>query len=114
MESKMKKILLAAIGLIMVAQALTAQTWLKTRAMTNNWQCIASSADGKKLIAGSLSGHLYVSHDSGMTWIQTSAPNDGWWNSVASSADGTKLLAVSADKGVFTSINSGVTWTAEY
>ena len=109
----MKKILLAAIGLIMVTQALTAETWLKSRAMTNNWQCIASSADGKKLVAGTLSGFIYVSRDSGLTWAQTSAPNDGWWNSAASSADGTRLLAVSADKGVFTSTNSGVTWASQ-
>ncbi len=81
--------------------------------MTNNWQCIASSADGKKLIAGTLSGFIYVSQDSGATWHQTSAPNDSWWSSVASSADGTKLLAINAFAGVFISTNSGVAWAPQ-
>ena len=111
MGRPIRKILLTGIGLIMVAQALTAETWLKTRAMTNNWQCIASSADGKKLVAGTLSGFIYVSRDSGLTWAQTSAPNQ-YWNAVASSADGTKLLADGGFGGVFTSTNSGVTWVS--
>jgi photosystem II stability/assembly factor-like uncharacterized protein len=111
----MKKSLLLMMYIVCAAHIAIAQTWSLTGTHNDNWQCIASSADGKKLIAGTSSGFLYVSRDSGRTWKQTSAPNKGWWNSVASSADGKTLAAIAADFNpgvIFCSTNSGATWTS--
>ena len=65
-------------------------TWT-ARASTQDWQAIASSADGTKLVACVVNGQIYTSSDSGVTW-NARASNQGWY-SVASSADGTKLAA---------------------
>ena len=111
----MKKPLLAAVVLIVTAQVgLFAQTWNLTGAGTNDWECIASSADGNTLIAGQWPGAVAVSTNAGATWM--TAMTSGYWNSVASSADGTKLLAAAANvgssppAGVFLSTNSGASW----
>lgn len=108
-------ILLPGLALLMAAQVALAQTWTRTSAPTNWWQCIASSADGSKLVAGQWTGGIYVSTNSGTTWTPTTATNE-YWTSVASSADGCKLLAAAANEsdpgGVFTSTNSGATWVS--
>ena len=61
------------------------------------WRSIASSTDGRKLVAvGQLAsfpvGAIYTSTDFGNTWISNNAPNLRWV-SVASSADGNVLVA---------------------
>ncbi|MGH7972293.1 MAG: hypothetical protein ACREIC_26580, partial [Limisphaerales bacterium] len=78
-----------------------------------------SSADGKKLAAGiggvngnPPPGPIYVSTDSGLTWVPTSSPVTNW-SSVACSWDGTTLLAVGVDfpaLPLYISTNSGSTW----
>lgn len=80
-----------------------------------DWQSIASSADGTKLVAVAVDA-IYTSTNSGVTWIP-SETNATWyrnWYAVASSADGSKLVAVDQGKGyglIYTSTNSGATWT---
>jgi hypothetical protein len=95
-------------------------TWQQSGAPIEYWSCIASSADGNTLAAGTLGlntqglltlgGCLYVSTNAGATWLQTSAPTNDWWASIACSADGSKLIA--AARSIYTSTNSGVTWTS--
>lgn len=98
------------MGLFATAVISRAQTWSVTGAPTNSWECIASSADGSRLIAGVWPGLVYLSTNSGTTWTPAATPNDNW-ASVASSADGTKLLAVSDTGGwVLTSPDAGTTW----
>jgi hypothetical protein len=67
-----------------------------TIAPSNTWFSVASSSDGTKLVAvaggPSGSGPIYVSTDSGSTWVQPAAPNGAWY-SCASSASGNKLVA---------------------
>lgn len=87
-----------------------------------NWSCVASSADGSKLIAGAgvfwsrLAGPVYTSADSGATWTATSLPVS-YWRGVASSSDGSKLVAVPyggvshTNLPIYTSTDSGATWT---
>jgi photosystem II stability/assembly factor-like uncharacterized protein len=89
-------------------------TWT-LRNGTRYFQCVASSADGTKLVAGGLSSwQLYTSSDSGATWTQRTAPGiSDQWMSVASSADGTKLVAAANGSGIYTSTDSGVTWTQQ-
>jgi hypothetical protein len=65
-----------------------------------NWQTIAISADGTRLVAVAGStivsqygqGYIYISSNAGATWSQNEAPFKCWLG-VASSADGNKLVA---------------------
>jgi hypothetical protein len=90
-------------------------TWSAASVPRNRWSSVASSADGVKFVAaawddGSTNynpGHVYISSDSGQTWVQSAAPTN--WQSVAASADGTKLIASSYGQ-IFISTNSGATW----
>jgi photosystem II stability/assembly factor-like uncharacterized protein len=90
---------------------LSAQSWTPTSAPITNWTCVASSADGKKLIAG-LTGPIYRSDDGGNSWVATGAPI-ARWISLASSGDGTILLAAADnfDGGLYISKDSGLSWT---
>ena len=72
-----------------------AQRWTQTSAPASYWTCVASSADGTRLIAAQRnqyggSGAIYTSVDGGVTWLSNNVPNQ-YWNGVASSADGMKL-----------------------
>jgi len=95
-----------------------AQNWAATSSPNSPsevWTSIASSTDGKKVVAAEGSpGLIYVSSDAGANWMVTTAPSD-YWSCVASSADGTKLVAVSCSPNyyhghVYTSTNSGADW----
>jgi hypothetical protein len=82
-----------------------------------DWNAVASSADGTKLVAaGSGQPAIFTSTDSGATWVSNSIPGllteyNLLWQSVASSADGTKLVAAEGFGYIYTSTNSGTTWT---
>jgi len=103
-------------GLIAAVNSAFAQTWTQaTNAPSNGWTCVASSADGTKLVAvygDNNSGSIYTSTNSGANWThQTNAPTNVEWQGVASSADGVKLVAgATAYGGIYTSTNSGKTW----
>ena len=78
-----------------------------------DWWTVASSADGRKLIACvEMAGYLYTSMDSGATWTPRMTDTTRDWCGVASSADGTRLAACASSDRVYTSSDSGVTWTA--
>jgi hypothetical protein len=85
---------------------------------TADWTAIASSADGKRLIAARREidgGDICVSADAGSTWQQTTAPIANW-NSVASSADGQRLIAATDGRAGLMSMvasdDGGRTWVA--
>jgi hypothetical protein len=105
----------SAVVLTFDTQAFS-QTWMQTSAPNRDWQSVASSADGTKLVGviGQNAGGIYTSTNSGIIWAhQTNAPTpiDGW-QSVASSADGAKLVVVAPEPGLICdSTNSGVAWT---
>lgn len=104
-------------GLLIAAQFTCAQTWMQTTASNLDWYCVASSADGTKLVAGSKNsstpGEIYFSTNSGSSWNQATngLPASANWGSVASSADGVKVVVASANGAIFTSTDSGNTWT---
>jgi hypothetical protein len=85
-------------------------SWLLTPASNpQNWDCIASSSDGGKLIAAISDGAsvgIYVSVNSGVTWTETNSTG-GNWRSVASSSDGSKLFAALDGGGIYTNSNIG-------
>jgi hypothetical protein len=70
---------------------------------------IASSGDGTRLAA--INRFIYMSVDSGMSWMKTSAPELPWWT-IASSADGIRLVA-SSNLGygyLYFSADGGINW----
>ncbi len=77
-------------------------TWIPTSAPFLNWQSVASSADGTKLVAAVKGGQIYASTNSGVTWQAANVPSTNW-QSIASSADGNKLVAVVGNGGIWTS-----------
>ena len=106
--------LLLVISLLLVPQFSSAQTWTQTFAPSNNWDCIALSADGSKLIAIT-AGADWVSTNSGLTWVSNSMPTTAvFWASLASSADGNKLVVARGSylSPIYTSIDSGITWAS--
>jgi photosystem II stability/assembly factor-like uncharacterized protein len=109
-------LLMFICGLFAAFNPAFAQTWTQTSAPYENWSCVASSADGTKLVAVAFhqtsspdAGMIYTSTNSGTTWITNDVPNEHWF-SVASSADGTKLVAASGDGQIYTSTNAGIMW----
>ena len=80
------------------------------------WTCVASSADGTKLVAVVYNGYIYTSSDSGASWVlRNSSPVNtaARRTCVASSASGTNL-AVGVDGGyIYTSTDSGVHWAQQ-
>jgi len=96
--------------MVAFANSAHAQSWVQTSAPTNLWYCVASSADGSKVVALANPGAIYVSLDCGTNWTLTSAPSNAWV-SVASSADG-HFLAASGGGSVYTSTDGGSSWTS--
>ena len=82
-------------------------TWT-SRATSQDWRSVASSADGARIVAATLSGNLCASADAGVTW--TVFPTREPWQSVASSADGTRLIAAAQNGYLWTSTNAGGDW----
>jgi hypothetical protein len=110
-------------ALLAAAQFSHAQTWTQTSAPITNWMSIASSADGTRLLAAAnggpsyftLPGPIYISTNSGVTWIQATNAPASTWGAVASSADGIKLFAAvggfGSPSGIYASMDGGITWT---
>lgn len=87
--------------------------WTPQNSGIHGWACVASSADGTKLVAADSGGQIYTSTDSGANWTPQNSGSQSW-NSLASSSDGTRLAVTAAPFGggqIFTSGDSGVTWT---
>ena len=83
--------------------------WNQSSAASANWEAIASSSDGSRLVAAILGGGVWTSHDYGTTWSQASSLPSAQWRAVASSADGTHLVAAVFGGGLYTCY--GTTWT---
>ena len=92
-----------------------------------NWDSVASSADGSVLVAVANKnpvgftgpgGPIIISTNSGATWaIATGAPTNGLWETVACSADGSEMIAAGGGGGsflfpIYTSPDMGVTWVS--
>lgn len=65
----------------------------------SNWFAVTFSANGKMIAAG-VGAPIYVSMDSGATWITNESPSQAW-ETIASSADGNKLVAASWARGIW-------------
>jgi hypothetical protein len=109
MKCAVNHLRLVALATVLPSAAL-AQGWTQTSAQTKNWQAIAMSADGSKLVAAISGGGIYSSTNFGDTWISNTAPAVSW-TAVASSADGTRMAA-SYLGGIYTSTNGGMAWSS--
>lgn len=78
------------------------------RGPNSDWRDIAMSADGTKLTA--ISGRIYTSSDSGLSWTARESETERLWKAVAMSADGSKQVAVGSGLQIYVSIDSGETW----
>ena len=95
--------LVAGDGTAILVSIDSGVTWkLRVNLISSLWyfQSVASSADGRKLVAVARHGQIYTSTDSGVTW--TWSESGRVWNSVASSADGCKLAAAASSDTIYT------------
>ena len=91
----------------------------------HNFEALASSSDGLKIVAAMGYGGVHRSTDGGKSWIQTSAPVGNFnfcarfhWQAIASSSDGSRLVAATGYNlevcgsygSLYTSSDSGATW----
>lgn len=79
------------------------------RDSSRNWRAVASSADGKNLVAVVYGGQIYTSTNYGINWTARGLVRA--WQAVASSADGKKLVAVVSAGQIYTSTDAGLSWT---
>ena len=64
---------------------------------------ISSSADGSRLAAG-VSGNIYISNNSGNSWIEVTSTGGGkQWRGIAMSSDGIKIIAAVWNGNIWTS-----------
>ena len=92
--------------------------WIEQSAV-QMWRSIASSSDGRKLVAaahrdGATSPQpgIFTSDNYGVTWTARSTPTAVTAYRVTSSADGTRLAMAERFGKIYTSIDSGATWSA--
>ena len=92
-------------------------TWQTNQASPIYGTCIASSADGSKLATWNINGGkdgIYVSTNSGGTWVKTNGPtvfNSIASMSLASSANGSVLLESGSGSYIYVSTNAGASWS---
>jgi len=83
----------------------------------SQWASVASSADGRKLVAVDLFNEvtqkgIYISNNYGLTWsIATLAISAQYWNFCAISSDGSRLVASDDNGDIYISSDFGTTWT---
>jgi hypothetical protein len=97
----------------------SAQTWTPVGTPAS-WENVASSADGRKLIATGQTWIYATSTNYGSTWTTNTEPQFnqlefgsywGSWSGIGSSADGDKLAAI-VGTVVWISTDSGNTWVS--
>jgi len=81
-------------------------------AVSRTWHSITSSSDGTKLAAGTNSGYMWTSADSGVNWTGRQPTGAATGETcITSSSDGTKLAAGVYGGYIYTSTDSGANWT---
>lgn len=81
--------------------------WFVSNLPSTNWAAVATSADGREIVAAASGGSIYLSTNSGNNWLPTSLPAQAW-KSACVSADGAAIGATGAS--TYISQDSGVHW----
>ncbi|HEY3760264.1 MAG TPA: hypothetical protein VGN23_00755 [Verrucomicrobiae bacterium] len=87
--------------------------WTSIITPDQDWNAIASSADGKRMVAAGANWDnypdvIYISTNWAQTWIPSDSPTN-MWGAISSSADGNKLIAMSEND----SVQGGWIWTLQ-
>jgi photosystem II stability/assembly factor-like uncharacterized protein len=99
-----------SVLLLTVFSTSAAEAWTLTTAPYNYWVAVASSDNGKILIA--VSSSIYVSTNAGATWKEATNAPSGYWVCASISANGSKMAAAMDGGRIYTSRDYGVTWRA--
>jgi photosystem II stability/assembly factor-like uncharacterized protein len=86
------------------------QTWTPAGTPLDQWEYVASSADGTILAATPDYDEIYTSTDSGLTWRSNNVQRR--WGPICCSSNGLKMAVAPANFQISTSTNAGVTWVA--
>ena len=81
--------------------------WFVSNLPSTNWAAVATSADGREIVAAASGGNIYVSTNFGNNWLPISLPAQAW-KSACVSADGAAIGATGAN--TYISQDSGVHW----
>jgi photosystem II stability/assembly factor-like uncharacterized protein len=73
-----------------------------------DWKGLAISSDGTILSA--CDDYVYLSTDSGATWIKRTSSGLRVWTGIAASADGSKIFGITRNGYIYVSIDYGATW----
>lgn len=86
--------------------------WTVVSSLSSSLQpnSVASDTTGQFLAVTMYEGYIYISNDSGKTWIVTSAPTNKQWYSIACNSSGQALIASSYNTGLYVSHDRGTTW----
>jgi len=98
-------------------------TWTKRFTSAYNWQRVCMNSNGTIMYAYRIDtatqlGYLYISTNSGVTWVYNSAAGTYKWTSIACNQSGDKCIATSqgpTDTGgiIYVTTNTGATWSAK-
>ena len=75
-----------------------------------NWNRVAVSSDGAKMVAAVYAGSLWMSSDGGSTWMENSNTNVSSKGALAMSSDGAPILVAVEGGNLWMSKDSGATW----
>lgn len=84
--------------------------WTATSLAANTWHWVTMNPSGTVQLATSIPGNVFVSRDSGATFVDSTLPVDNWI-SADMSLDGTTMVAVGFGGGMYRSTDSGASWT---
>ncbi len=103
------------LAMISIAQPAAANSWTNLGGGTKQWTDIATSSDGKKVVAVSRGGNISISSNSGATWVVNTAAGIKLWSGVAMTPNGTTIAATAdnAGGGLWISTNGGASWTSQ-
>jgi hypothetical protein len=77
---------------------------------STTWHWVASNPAGTVLVAAVNPGNVFVSRDSGATWVASGLPHANWI-SLDMDATGQTMVAVAFGGGMYRSTDAGATWT---